>query len=438
MFFDERIEMKKSKLFKSSIIITMVVSLYFLVMKSIEKISISNNIVELIVLFSGTIIILIDLFKYNNKNDERIAFNKSQYYKKVIVVFIALVLLGFAITIGITNGLYTSHIYAHLLTIYTTFVIISYITFSLKRDKITYNYKIIFKNNREYYLKVIINMAYMIVLITVIYLIGFIISAILVNGLVGIMVTFFTVLKSYLITLTIVVIAYLFISITEKIFYDTEEKNKSIFKLNLIYFIIIIFLNIASVIINIKINKLNMNSSYNLGARIEFFSYFLRFISMISKIMTIFLLGNILYDLDHYKNKVKGINLLVVAFVLGILLDQLSSVILTVFVQKNEYNLIVRYMMIHNKLLVIPLILNMLGFIFIGINVVDRKYINSVYLLMPIVYSFFTIIIIFLMISPINASVLLVVLLAVNTMLFALFLLLIKNDKKTNTLSGNF
>ena len=49
-----------------------------------------------------------------------------------------------------------------------------------------------------------------------------------------------------------------------------------------------------------------------------------------------------------------------------------------------------------------------------------------------------TIIIFFLMISPINASVLLVVLSAVNTMLFTLFLLLIKNGKKTNTLSGNF
>lgn len=106
MFDDERIVIESGKIFRKANVLSILISLLFLVSR--EIIYISNGVInlsfgifstELCTLFASIIIILYGEIKYINKDhDERISFNKFNYYSKKGKILLLWIIIGYAIS----------------------------------------------------------------------------------------------------------------------------------------------------------------------------------------------------------------------------------------------------------------------------------------------------------------------------------------------------
>ena len=277
MFFDERIESQRGRIFRKGILFAMILTLIFTVCKVLNYQEfvfwdIFSFLAEATVILSGIIILLYgEFFRENSEvKDERYYSEKYAYYNKSAKTFLFCSIGGFAASI-LVDLTYSSLFPSNFLLLYLELIGFVFISYEFKKNGINFNYSIIDKNNKEYYAAVFKGIGKMALIIVGIYTLPSIYA--LING--GWAPFFAIILICFECIISLGVI-YLIISWIEKVSRNEEEKKGKIYKCLLISFSFVIVLSVLkafSQIYYFAFSTGDIQHDLPLGQIVAFFSY---------------------------------------------------------------------------------------------------------------------------------------------------------------------
>jgi len=277
MFFDERIESRRGKIFRKGILFATIIAVIFTVCKvlSIQKFvfwDIFSFLAEATVIISGAIILLYgELFcESSDVKDERYYSEKYAYYNKAAKTFFFCGIAGFAGSM-LVELTYSSTLPASFLLMYLELIGLVFISYEFKKNGINFNYSVIDGNNGEYYAAVFKGIGKMAAIILGIYTLPAIYA--LINGGLSM---FFALLLICLGCIVSLGVIYLIISWIEKVSRNEEERDGKIYKCLLISFSFVLGLGVLkafSQIFYFAFSTGDMRHDIPLGQIAAFFSY---------------------------------------------------------------------------------------------------------------------------------------------------------------------
>lgn len=226
MFLDERIAIQSGKIFKKVNILVIIISLLFLISRSIIYIFSKQNIsfglfsTEICTLLCASIILIYGEIKYiTNEVDERSIFNKYEYYARKGKILLIWILVGYAISMIDSFKRIASDFPPNQIIFIFQVVGVIYLYYQFKKNQININYTFINNDKKTYYKQVFIKIGYLILIIIGIYFTCGIISIIIYNNLEYILIFLIAAIHSIL----GLGLQYLLLSHLEKIDYDNEK-----------------------------------------------------------------------------------------------------------------------------------------------------------------------------------------------------------------------
>lgn len=170
MFNDERINLQIGRIYKRGIIAAVVLAVFWMVTRSVYWLVLTDYVTpqELfvtfipdgIVLFTGLIILLIDVLLFAGKTDERKVFLKSKYYRGATWFFLGSIFLGFILNVPyyFIASLFTRNESAINSLLYCLLVLGAiYLVYSFRKHQICFNYAFVEDEDKGYYSKVLMN-----------------------------------------------------------------------------------------------------------------------------------------------------------------------------------------------------------------------------------------------------------------------------------------
>ncbi len=251
MFNDERINLTLGKIYKKCILFSLLIAFIVCGVRSIYytrelEFTIYLILPELLIIASGFFALLGEILFVGIGRDERTAFQRSNYYRNAFRVFIFVILCALAVSIplycitlqfALIDSPFNS---ALICSAYLCFI---YIIFSFKRNNLNFNYSIIEKNKRDYYIRVFAN----IIKIVFVMLPSCIISVVLMRVFkmnIGV-IDYSTAIKVCIALLIVSSLLYFLLSVAEKRSYDSQDNSlvlddgsKLLFVSNFIVFIL--------------------------------------------------------------------------------------------------------------------------------------------------------------------------------------------------------
>ena len=249
MFYDERINNECGRIYKRGIIYAVLVTLIYGVFRSLPFIAAKEyncifSILEAAIILCGAVILIIDFIKFKGLRDERTVFERHGYYLKCIKVFLGTTLAAYVVAIPtVPKSSITTISPNHLLLILQVLGYV-YTFYSFKSRDINFNYSFVAEEKRAYYSKVFKNIGGLCVILFV----AFFFSAMLDFWLHKSFISFFLILRGYLLTAAGASLEYIFISFVEKISYDDESHGLN--KGTVISGCVYIFFSIGAAILN--------------------------------------------------------------------------------------------------------------------------------------------------------------------------------------------
>lgn len=226
MFNDERINAECGKIYSKGILLTVLTTLVYVISRTVTLIIRGTlktpvTYTEAVILILGIGILLIGAFRFKSSGDERIAFERHNYYQKAGKTFILAVFGTYILTIPFTTQeMLGGQWHNHLLMLLEVIGYL-YIFYSFRTKEINFNYSFIAENGTVYFSRVftIIGSLWLGLLIP------FVLAAawelILHRSLAGAL----TILLAYVSSAIGLSVEYFFISLTEKLSYNSTDST---------------------------------------------------------------------------------------------------------------------------------------------------------------------------------------------------------------------
>lgn len=324
MFNDERINLEMTKLKKFIIILSLVLSLMFLIFKLFvnysREVQFCLYSTEIIISITSLIILIGSSMIKSDVKDEFFFQKKQNYYNKSFKILLYISLISYAVVIPATivsgdNSALSSNMCINMIMTSSLFFGYGY----LRLRKVYFNYNIIEEKNGLYYKNVFKNIWKITKFFGVIYLIALLISIFYMINNHNPISFIISILLAFVSSVLTNSIYYLFISFMEKLFYK-EENNKKIttptiilLSVSFVFLLLYIIFNLKyQIIINDGFVGNQTSQIANLASSLKSITEFLRFFSV---------LGLVFLVADLFKNENKLMNknaILVLSFIIFI------------------------------------------------------------------------------------------------------------------------
>ena len=227
MFNDERINQESGKIYQRGILIATIVAFIYCGLRiwylsTIGQFMIKYLFTELFIIVSGIIILLVGVVRFSSNKDERIIFEKHNYYLNAGKIFLVSALSGYALTIPFAFDKTFSDMATNHLILILELIGYIYFFYNFKNKDINFNYSFIAESKGRYFGRVFGNIGKLAGVLGI----AFLISAMIDLLLHGSILTLWSIVSAYIISVLRLGIEYLFISFVEKISYDEEDSDK--------------------------------------------------------------------------------------------------------------------------------------------------------------------------------------------------------------------
>lgn len=389
MFLDERINKEKSKVYSRAIFYATLISVLYLIINSIIfNFRFVRSIPEIFIIITGTVIIIMDIYKFGVKsNDERLVNERVVYYEKAAKIFLSLSLLGVAIAIPLQ---FLNLEEAALATkLFTSLEVLGFVYFaySLKKNKIYFNYSFIEKEE-GYYREVAKNMIKLIIMISIVYLIAFILAGLIFLIYSWMIAVMIALIFAFIISAVNLTLYYLFISFIERESYksilNSDKHLKSQFIVGILYVVI------QFIIIILRYKYRTFDFSQSSTEAVQIISRYVDTVNGLSIIATILFAMLVTNIFLQYKDRVKGINFIIFASIC----TQIFTLLITHVNHWSFFNNTLKLEMLRIIISYINIafsIINFIGVLLLFIYLV-KKGRNKVIIFVPIISFVFTLI----------------------------------------------
>ncbi len=162
MFYDERIHTECGKIYRRGILFAVIVTFLYAVFRAVnlfltDEFVIRHFTTEIFIILCGIIILLWDLIAFSGSHDERVEFEKHNFYVKAAKCFLIATLAGYAFAIPFASERSTGDVPVNYIILLLEILGIMYFYYAFKSRDISFNYTFIEKRSGEYYANVGLN-----------------------------------------------------------------------------------------------------------------------------------------------------------------------------------------------------------------------------------------------------------------------------------------
>ncbi|MDE6408594.1 MAG: hypothetical protein K2K50_08350 [Anaeroplasmataceae bacterium] len=231
MFQDERINKESGRIYRNCILFSLVIILMICIVKfiyyaSIKEFQFPYIIAEVVLLLDSIAILGIgELHLVTKIKDELFYYKRYKYYKKAILVYLSIGLLGFAIALPFEYNNHFMDISSQSLLIHLESFGFLFLVFSFKRARINFNYSFIEENNTIYWKKVAWNIFKLFLLHIVFLVVSLIFNIVIVGH------NYLNIFKFFAVSFLSLAFIYILISFVERVSNDcivNEKKNNAL------------------------------------------------------------------------------------------------------------------------------------------------------------------------------------------------------------------
>ncbi len=232
-FYDKRIHAECGKIYQRGILYATVVALVYgllhiwslsstythlFAIKTFSRFYISF-LPETTVVLSGCVILLVGFLLHGRASDERVLYEKHNYYLTAAKAFVVLAFAGYAFTLPFSMEKPQNDVPLNYLPLLFETLGVIYLYYTFKKRYIFFNYSFIHERKGIYYKRVFLHIAKLAGAL----FIGFFGAALVALGMHRSFPHFFGILYAYVISVLSLGLEYLFISWTEKLSYDEKD-----------------------------------------------------------------------------------------------------------------------------------------------------------------------------------------------------------------------
>jgi len=227
MFNDERINAECGKIYSKGILAAVLISLIYVLTRTVTlalqgELHTILTYTEAVILILGIGILSVGTFRFRNNGDERIAFEKHEFYKRSAKLFVIAVFGAYILTIPFTTSeMLGGQTHNHLLILLEV-VGYLYLFYAFKTKEININYSFIAEDGWHYYSRVFSNVGFLWLGLLPPFLLAASWELILHESFSGTL----TILLAYLSSSVGLSAEYFFISLIEKTSYDTIDGSR--------------------------------------------------------------------------------------------------------------------------------------------------------------------------------------------------------------------
>lgn len=267
MFNDERINAESGKIYQRGILYATLVALMYGLLHGIflivtDHFRIAYLYTELAIVLCGAIILIVGAVRFPGDGDERMVFDKHNYFLRAGKTFIVVALAGYAVTIPFAGGKNFGDMPINHIILVLMALGYIYFFYTFKTRGICFNYTFIAEDTHSYYRAVFVNIGKLAVALFVAF--GF--AAVLDLGINRSFGSFLSILWGYLVSVVGLGLEYWFISWLEKRSYD-EEDSERLKSSTTIAFFVLFGIQLISYIIEIVYIFLSTGNLMSLGGR---------------------------------------------------------------------------------------------------------------------------------------------------------------------------
>lgn len=349
MFQDERINKESGRIYRNCIILSLIITLIFLIIKTvyyrmIDCFQFIYILPESVLLIESLIILGVgEGLIINKTKDELFYFKRYNYYKKAMINFLSIGLLGFSISLPFEFEKKFMDLSSMSYLIHLESLGFLFLVFSFKRARINFNYSFIEESTAKYWKNVALNVLKLFNLHVLFFGISMLINIVSIKN------NYLNVCLFFIISFASLSILYILLSFIEWLsnkYIENDRKNPAIFVVGGLTFFIY-FLYFVCIFVVLFLQK---NPATHSGTLWNVLNNISDYIHLFYLPCFIWLLTFLYEKLDKNKSLDLGITLFSTLALVQLSIGLCSSEVLMIVVENMDLNKIQNYNLVINLL----------------------------------------------------------------------------------------